>query len=68
MEEICVCCPSILIGNEIKIQRKHAHEQNDDEECENNRERMRQQRARLREEEDAPLVQQTPMEDNYGKF
>ena len=53
------------MGNKRKWQRKHAHDKNDDEEGEKTIERMRQQRARLREEED---VQQTPMENNYGKF
>ena len=57
MEEIFVCYNSSLMGNKRKLQRKHAPEQNDDEEHENNKERMRQQITRLREEEDAPLVQ-----------
>ena len=65
MEEIFFCWHSSLTWNKRKRQIKYTCEQNDDEEHEKNRERMRQQRARLREEED---VQQTPMENNYGKF
>ena len=56
------------MGNKKNRKRKHARQQNDDEAWEKNKQRMKEQRAKLREEQNAHLVQETLIEENYGKF
>ena len=50
-----------------QLQKPTLH-QNLDEIQEKNKIKMREIRAKLREERNAHLVQDTVMEDNYGKF
>ena len=55
------------MGNLKGRLRKPARHQNLDEIREKNKIRMREIRAKLREERNANLVQDTVMEENYGK-
>ena len=56
------------MGNLKGRLRKPAHHQNIDEIREKNKIRMREIRAKFREERNENLVQDIVMEENYGRF